>query len=291
MPTAVLHAGNIDLSRQRGTRFTIDHTGTRCLPTIRPLWLPALRSYLDPLHRGYVKPQDYFSLLQGRSLSVTLRRLALEAAGYGTLIECERESADLPMPATIESPSDYIGWTSAQIVSVPTAEELGIFTEREVIDSSSDVLFSCFSNTAPDVHVHVRYLQTGQIERKNLSRRVRPVGNICLGAALSIQYELEAGGHAWSSDLRITEFKACFGGQYIVTASGGPKDIVFSTKPLKTSFKTMVSDDNMLASRSIPEFNCTLLGPLKVFTNPLKVSEKIQVRNFARGNVPRLCAV
>ncbi|KAL7807409.1 hypothetical protein V8C26DRAFT_414763 [Trichoderma gracile] len=279
IPTAVLHTGNIDVVREQGTRYTIDHTGTRCLPTIRPLWLPALRAYLDPLHRGYVKPQDYFNLLQGCSFSMTLRRLALEAAGYGTLVECERESADLPMPAAIESPLDHIGWTSAQIVSVPTADQLGIFTEREIIDSNNDTFFSCFSNATPDVYVHVRYLQTGQIERKNLSRRVRPFGNICIGAALSIQYELQAGSHAWSHDLHITEFRACFGGQYIITASGGSENIVFSTRLLKTSFEKLLSDDDKIADSSLPEFNCTLLGSSKVFINPPKIGEKIQIEH------------
>ena len=216
---------------------------------------------------------------------MTLRRLALEAAGYGTIVECERESADLPLPKAIESPSDHVGWTSAQIVSVPTAEELGIITEREVIDSSNDVLFSRFSNTTPEVHVHVRYLQTGQIERKSLSRRVRPVGNICISASLSIQHELEAGGYAWSCDLHITEFKACFGGEYIITASGGSYDIVFSTRPLKTSFEKILRDDDSFIRRSIPEFNCTLLGASKVFSNPPKVGEKRQVRITARGYI------
>ncbi|ETS04897.1 hypothetical protein M419DRAFT_73306 [Trichoderma reesei RUT C-30] len=37
IPTAVLHTGNIDVVREQGTRYTIDHTGTRCLLTIRPL--------------------------------------------------------------------------------------------------------------------------------------------------------------------------------------------------------------------------------------------------------------
>jgi hypothetical protein len=96
--------------------------------TIRPLWLPALRSALDPLHKGYVKPQDYFKLIQDSSLSETLRNLALESAGYGTLVECERASGDLALPVAIESPSAHIGWISAQIVAVPTPDELGIVT-------------------------------------------------------------------------------------------------------------------------------------------------------------------
>jgi hypothetical protein len=94
-------------------------------------------------------------------LSDTLRRSALENAGYSILVECERASGDLPLPAAIESPSDYIGWISAQIVAVPTPDELGIITEREVMESSSNALFTYFSGAAQDVHVYVRYLQTG----------------------------------------------------------------------------------------------------------------------------------
>jgi hypothetical protein len=278
MPTGIFETGNIDLVRQQGSRYCIDQSGTRCLSTIRPLWLPPLRSALDPLHKGYVKPQDYFNLLHDSSLSDTLRRLALENAGYGTLVECERASGDLPLPAAIESPHDHVGWVSAQIVAVPTPDELGIVTEREVMESSGDVLFAYFNDTAQDVHVHVRYLQTGQIERKSLSKRVRPIGGISLGAPLSIRHELESGDHVWSGDLHITEFKACYGGRYIITAGVGSTAIVFFTRPLKNSFDKMLRDDDSSSSSTIPEFDCTLLGPSKAFTDPPKVGEKVQVR-------------
>ncbi|KAL0471131.1 hypothetical protein QR685DRAFT_544664 [Neurospora intermedia] len=277
IPTGVFHPGDIDLVRQQGSYYWIDQGGTRRLSTIRPLWLPALRSALDPLHKGYVKPHDYFNLLQDSSLSNTLRRLALENAGYGTLVECERASGDLPLPEAIESPSDHVGWISAQIVAVPTPEELGIVTERQVLDSSSDALFAYFNNTTQDVHIYVRYLQTGQIERKSLSKQVRPVGGISLGATLSIRYELESGDHGWSGDLQITEFKACYGGQYIITAGVGSNAIVFSTRPVKDSFSKMLRDDDNPSSSIIPEFDCTLLGPSTAFSHPPKVGEKVQV--------------
>lgn len=278
IPTGIFETGNIDLVHQRGSRYGIDQSGTRRLSSIRPLWLPALRSALDPLHKGYVKPHDYFNLLRDSSLSDSLRRLALENAGYGTLVECERESGDLPLPAAIESPSDHVGWISAQIVAVPTPDELGIVTEREIVKSSSDALFAYFNDTAQDVHVYVRYLQTGQIERKSLSKRVRPIAGISLGAALSIRHELESGDHAWSGDLHITEFKACYGERYIITAGVGSTAIVFFTRPLKNFFDKMLRDDDNPSGSTIPEFECTLLGPSKAFTHPPKVGEKIQVR-------------
>lgn len=145
----------------------------RYLSTIRPLWLPALRSALDPLYKGYVKPRNFFNVLHDSSLSDTLRRITLESAGYGILVECERASADLPLPAVIECPSDHVGWISAQIVAVPTSNKLGIVTERDSVGSSSELLFTYFKDTIQDVHVYVRYLETGQIERKSLSKQVR----------------------------------------------------------------------------------------------------------------------
>lgn len=65
-------------------------------------------------------------------------------------------AGDLSLPAAIESPSDHFGWISAQIVAVPTPEELGIVTEREVMESSSDALFAYLNNTTQNVHVYVR---------------------------------------------------------------------------------------------------------------------------------------
>ncbi|KAI0528263.1 hypothetical protein F5B22DRAFT_632675 [Xylaria bambusicola] len=277
IPTGNFYPGDVDIARQRGSRYLIDQSGTRRLSIIRPLWLPSLRSALDPLHKGYVKPRDYFTLLRDSSLSDTLRRLALETTGYGTLVECERASGDLALPATIESPSDHVGWISAQIVAVPTHDELGIVTEREVMKSSGDDLCAQLNDTTPDVHIYVRYLQTGQIERKSLSKQVRPIGGISIGAPLSIRYPLESGGHAWSGDLHITEFKACYGGQYIITVGVGPTAIVFSTRPLKNSFDNMLGGDDSFSNSIMPEFDCTLLGPSKVFADPPKVGEKVQI--------------
>ncbi|GAB0146370.1 hypothetical protein EsHS_00006775 [Epichloe bromicola] len=266
-----------DLHRVQGSRYYIDQSGTRHLSTIRPLWLPALRSALDPLQKGYVKPQDYFNLLQDSSLSDTLKKLTLENAGYGTLIECERAPGDLPLPAVIESPTDHVGWMSAQIVAVPTPDDLGIVSERTVMKSSSDALFAHFNDDFQDVKVYVRYLQAGQIELKSLSKQVRPIGGIFVGASLSIRHELESGEHAWGGDLHVTEFKACYGGEYIITAGAGANAIVFSTRPIKNSFGKMLRDHDNSSCSTIPEFDCTLLGPSKVFTDPPKVGEKIQV--------------
>jgi hypothetical protein len=203
--------------------------------------------------------------------------MTLESAGYGIHVECERASGDFPLPAEIECPSDHVGWTSAQIVAVPTSCELGIVTERDIIGSSTDVLFTHFGNTNQDVHVYVRYLETGQIERKRLSKQVRPIGGISIGASLSIRYELESGGHAWSSNLQITEFKACYGGQYIITVGADLSAFEFSTKPLKNSFEKLLRDDDDCSFQLAPQFDYCLLGPSKVFSNPPKVGEKVQV--------------
>lgn len=181
------------------------------------------------------------------------------------------------MPAAIESPSDHVGWISAQIVAVPTSNELGIVNERDSIGSSSELLFTYFKDTIHDVHVYVRYLETGQIERKSLSKQVRPIGGISIGAPLSIRHELESGGHAWSSDLHITEFKACYGGQYIITTGVGLSAIEFSTRPLKNSFDKILRDDDNFSFSTVLEFDYNLLGPSKVFTDPPKTGEKVQV--------------
>ncbi|KAK4696579.1 hypothetical protein P7C71_g1359, partial [Lecanoromycetidae sp. Uapishka_2] len=268
---------NIDLVREQGSRYRIDQNAMRCLSTIRPLWLPALRSALDPLHKGYVKPRNFFNVLHDSSLSDTLRRITLESAGYGIFVECERASADLPLPAAIESSSDHVGWISAQVVAVPTSDELGIVNERDSIGSSSESLFTYFKDTSHDVHIYVRYLETGQIERKSLSKQIRPIGGISIGAPLSIRHELESGGHAWSCDLQITEFKACYGGQYIITTGVGSSAIEFSTRPLKNSFDKILRDDDNFSFSTALEFDYNLLGPSKVFTDPPKIGEKIQI--------------
>ena len=120
-------------------------------------------------------------------------------------------------------------------------------------------------------------VKTGQIERKSLSKQVRPVGGISVGAALSIHYELDSGDHAWSCDLRITEFKACQGGEYIITACCGSTSVEFSTRPVKASSVIMLHGKDNSSSFTIPEFDYTLLGPSKVFIHPPKVGEKVQV--------------
>jgi hypothetical protein len=206
-----------------------------------------------------------------------LRRLVFESAGYGTLVECARASDDLALPAAIESPSGHIGWISAQIVAIPTPAELGIVTARDTIESSSDAISAYFDGTAGDVHVYVRYLQTGQIERKSLSKQVRPVEGLSIGAALSIRHELDSDDHVWSCDLRIAEFKACQGGEYIITACSDSTSVEFCTRPLKISSDSMLHvNDNSLCS-AIPKFDYMLLGPSKVFIHPPKVGEKVQV--------------
>ena len=277
IPTSVFGTGTTSLLHKQGSRYLIDRSGTRQLSSIRPLWLPALRHNLDPLHKGYVKPQDYFSFLHDTSLSQTLRRLVFENSGYGILVECERASGDLALPAAIESPSDHVGWISAQIVAIPTSHELGIVTEQELVESNGNILLANFNETNQDVHIYVRYLQTGQIERKSLMTQVRPVAAISVGAELSICYRLDSGDYVWSCDLQITQFQACFGGRYVITTGVGSAATVFSTKPLGSSFDKMLSDDNV-SSSAPPEVICTLLGPSKVFRHSPQVGEKVQVR-------------
>ncbi|KAK6346148.1 hypothetical protein TWF730_010480 [Orbilia blumenaviensis] len=277
IPTAFFAPVINDLTHEQGPRYGIDKSGTRRLATIRPLWLPALRSALDPLHKGYVKPQNFFQFLHDSSLSHKLRSLTLENAGYGILVECERASGDLPFPAAIESPSDHVGWICGQIVAVPTPAELGIVTDREVMEASADTFFNYFTDTAQDVYFHVRYLQTGQIERKSLSRQIRPISGISVGAAVSIRQELESGIYAWSRDLHITEFKACYGGKYVITAGIGVTGVVFCTMPFKTSSEMLPDDDSLIST--IPELEFKLLGPSRTFTHPPKVGEKIQIEH------------
>ncbi|RUS30756.1 hypothetical protein BC938DRAFT_478998 [Jimgerdemannia flammicorona] len=64
---------------------------------------------LAPLHKGYVKPDDYLSFLGGDSLTSTLRRVVLESAGYGIVVECQRASEDFPLSSAIDSPHDHVG--------------------------------------------------------------------------------------------------------------------------------------------------------------------------------------
>ncbi|PHH87963.1 hypothetical protein CDD83_8164 [Cordyceps sp. RAO-2017] len=291
MPTAVYETGNIDVVRQQGSRYTINPNGMRRLPTTRPLWLPTLQSALDPLHRGYVKPQNYFNLLQSSSLSEKIRALALENAGYGVLVECERDSSDIALPASIESSSDHVGWLSAQIVAVPTPKELGIATEEEVLESSNQQLFSCFSGATQDIYVYVCYLETGQIERKSLLRQIRPIRGIAVGATLSTRHEFESGAHAWGPDLRVTEFKACYGGQYIITAGTGSNTTLFSTTPLKKSFENTLRRDVRNAASALPELDYLLLGPSRTFSTAPCIGEKIQIEHDGYWHDSRVTAV
>ena len=91
---------------------------------------------------------------------------------------------------------------------------------------------------------------------------------------MSIRYKLDLGNYTWSCDLYITEFKICQGEEYIITAYIGSTSVIFSTRPLKTSFdKILHSNDNSL-SFAIPEFDYMLLGLSKVFIHPPKVGEK-----------------
>ena len=162
-------------------------------------------------------------------------------------------------------------------MAVPTSNELGIYNERDSMGSSSELLFTYFKDTIHDVHVYVRYLETGQIERKSLSKQVRPIGGISIGAPLSIRHELKSGGYAWSCDLNITEFKACYGGEYIITTGVGSSAVEFSTRPLKNSFDKILRDDDSSSFSTALEFDYNLLGPSKVFTDPPKIGEKVQV--------------
>ncbi|KAM3520592.1 hypothetical protein NHJ13051_006753 [Beauveria bassiana] len=213
---------------------------------------------------------------ENSSLSETLRKLVLENAGLGVIVECERESGDIALPASIESSLDHVGWISAQIVAVPTPTELGIMTEDDVIKASSGSLISCFNNTARDIYIHVRYLQTGQVEQKSLLKKTRPAGGICIGAPISIQCELEPGKYGWSSDTHIAEFKACFGGGYNITAGAGSNTYAFSTTPIKASFDGMLQS-GVHSDIPTPQLDFILLGPSKVFHQAPKIGEKIQV--------------
>jgi len=108
MLTRTFETGNLDLIRLQGSYYSINKHSIHRLSTIRPLWLPALRSALDLLHKDYIKPQDYFKLIHDSSLSGTLRSLALENIGYSILIKCEKVFSDLALPVAIKSPSDHI---------------------------------------------------------------------------------------------------------------------------------------------------------------------------------------
>ncbi|GBC03682.1 hypothetical protein RclHR1_05260004 [Rhizophagus clarus] len=280
IPTATKESyfGSIDAIRQHGNRYYIDPAGTRKLGDIRPLWLPALRQALDPLHKGYIKPHDYLSFLGGESLSNKLRQVVFDSCGYGIVVECQRTSDDISLPSEIESPAHQAGWmSSCQIVSVPSPTELGVFTYDTQPQLSN--LIENFTHPKNDVWVYVRYLQTGQIERKLLSKNVRMLGGLRIGITISVCYILENGSSAWSDSLPIVELKACAGGRYIVTAGSNNDVIEFVTKPpigfddraVRIEYQ---SDD----STDLMESDYSLLGSSTVFTQEPKIGEKIQVR-------------
>ncbi|CAH1760070.1 5884_t:CDS:2 [Entrophospora sp. SA101] len=286
IPTATKEAyfGQIDDIRKYGNRYYIDPAGTRNLKDIRPLWLSALRRALDPLHKGYVKPHDFLSFVNTESLSNKLRQVVLDSCGYGIFVECQRTTSDIALPSELESPPDHVGWMSAcQIISVPSSDELGIFIYDKETQPHFKNLMDSFTYPQNDVWVYVRYLQTGQIERKLLSKHVRMLGGLCVGASISIHYDMENSSGNWSDSLLIVELKACAGGRYIVTAGSEENTIVFVTKqPFGFNDRT-VQSDLPCEFVNLPEFDYCLLGPSTIFTQEPKVGEKIQVRHLGTG--------
>ncbi|PKY38115.1 hypothetical protein RhiirA4_537014 [Rhizophagus irregularis] len=293
IPTATKepYFGSIDEIRKYGNRYYIDPTGTRKLKDIRSLWLPALRQALDPLHKGYIKPHDYLSFLGGESLSNKLRQIVFDSCGYGIFVECQRTSDDISLPSEMESPAHQVGWMSAcQIVSVPSPTELGVF-----IYETQPQLYSLIENfTHPknDVWVYVRYLQTGQIEKKLLSKNVRMFGGLRIGITIAVCYTLENGSNAWSDNLSIVELKACAGGRYIVTAGSESNVIEFITKPPigfdDRAVRIEYQSDDLT---DLLEFDYSLLGSSTVFTQEPKIGEKIQIRTDGLWYDVRVSAV
>jgi len=130
--------------------------------------------------------------------------------------------------------------------------------------------------------VYVRYLQTGQIEKKLLSKNVRMLGGLRIGNSIAICYTFENGSSAWSDNLLIVELKACAGGRYIVTAGSDENAIVFVTKPPSCVDDRAVQGDLLDNLAGLPEFDYCLLGSSTVFTREPKVGEKIQVSDFVQ---------
>ncbi|RUP49056.1 hypothetical protein BC936DRAFT_143369 [Jimgerdemannia flammicorona] len=281
LPTAYRANSDVDTGRLNGgSYYDIDPNGTQLLSAIRPLWIPALRNALDPLHKGYVKPDDYLSFLGGDSLTSTLRRVVLESAGYGIIVECQRSTGDFSLPDAIEDPHDHVGWMSAcEIVTVPLPEDLGIIGDNVSLDANSSNLIKYFTDTKQDISVYVRYLQTGQIQIKNLSTQIRPFRGLRIGASLSVRYKLEDQSNAWSQNLPIVEFKARAGGRYIVTAGIGENALVFSTAPLTQFVDRMVNIEQPADATEVLELEFTLLGSTTVFNREPKIGEKIQVQD------------
>ena len=80
-------------------------------------------------------------------------------------------------------------------MTVSISNELRIVNERDSIDLSSELLFTYFKDIIHNVHVYIRYLKTGQIERKSLSKQVRSIEDISIDASLSIRHKLKLGDH------------------------------------------------------------------------------------------------
>ncbi|KAF0430333.1 hypothetical protein F8M41_005537 [Gigaspora margarita] len=279
IPTAKPGGFNeIDEIRKNGSRYIIESSRALHLKDIRPLWLPALREALDPLHRGYVKPHDYFSFLGKEVLSSKLKQVILDSCGYRTFIECRRKPGDIALPSELESPPDHVGWMSAcQIVSVPSLNELGIF-RQDVCQSNLDSLIENFSEY-PNMWVYVRYLQTGQIERKHI-KDIRVLGGLRIGASISIHHTLENGTNAWSGNLSVMELKAYAGGRYVVTtikAGEENTNFVFMTRPPVGFDDFVIQTGQHEDLKDLQEFEYSLLGPSTVFTQEPKVGEKIQI--------------
>ncbi|CAG8699714.1 13850_t:CDS:2, partial [Funneliformis mosseae] len=212
------------------------------------------------------------------SLSNKLRQVVLDSCGYGIIVECQRTTSDISLPKEIESPAHSVGWMSAcQIVSVPTSTELGIFIYEKDNQNRFNNLIENITYPKNDILVYVRYLQTGQIEKKLISKNVRMLGGLRTGIPISILENFENGSSAWSDNLLIVELKACAGGRYIVTAGSGDNAIVFKTKS-QTGFKDRaIQSDQFDDFADLPEFDYCILGPSTVFTCEPKVGEKIQI--------------
>ncbi|CAG8735367.1 5368_t:CDS:2, partial [Funneliformis caledonium] len=204
----------IDDIRWYSNRYYIDSTGMRNLKDIRPLWIPSLQKALDLLYKGYIKPHDYLNFLGKDSLSNKLRQVILDSCGY-----------------EIESPAHSVSWMSAcQIILVPTLTELGIFIYEKNNQKRFNNLIENITYPKNDIWVYVRYLQTGQIEKKLISKNVQMLGGLRTGISISILENFENGSSVWSDNLLIVELKACTGGRYIVTAESGDNAIVFKAK-------------------------------------------------------------
>ncbi|CAG8516557.1 17805_t:CDS:2 [Racocetra fulgida] len=259
--TAIMTFNESDEIRKHGSRYLISNR-TLDLKDIRPLWLPALREALDPLHKGYVKPHDYLSFLGEEKLSSKLKQVVLNSCG------------DIPLPTELECPAHSVGWMSAcQIISVPSLDELGIFLQNE---SNLESIIKHIIEY-PDIWVCVRYLQTGQIEKKLLTKDIRMLGGLRIGISISIRYTLENSSKVWSSIFSVIELKACAGGRYIVTARSDVNTIVFVTMPPVGFDHFVIQTDQHEDLKDLPELEYSLLGPSKVFRQKPKDGEKIQV--------------